>query len=96
MVTKEKLKGSILGLLGGNAIVSNITLEVPEKVNQYINTNGKELICSMVEKEISKICTILDIEQKDTRTEDLKMVLNSGNLMAVNFNLSQKIAKVLK
>ncbi|MBQ8750218.1 MAG: inositol monophosphatase [Alphaproteobacteria bacterium] len=39
---------------------------------------------------------VLDIEQKDTRTEDLKMVLNSGNLMAVNFNLSQKIAKVLK
>ena len=39
---------------------------------------------------------VLDIEQKDTRTEDLSMVLNSGNLMAVNFNLSQKIAKVLK
>ena len=39
---------------------------------------------------------VLDIEQKDTRTEDLPMVLNSGNLMAVNFNLSQKIAKVLK
>ena len=39
---------------------------------------------------------VLDIDQKDTRTEDLQMVLNSGNLMAVNFNLSQKIAKVLK
>lgn len=39
---------------------------------------------------------VLDMEQKDTRSEDVKMVLNSGNLMAVNFNLSQKIAKVLK
>ena len=39
---------------------------------------------------------VLDIEQKDTRTEDLSMVLNSGNLIGVNFNLSQKIAKVLK
>ena len=39
---------------------------------------------------------VLDIEQADTRTEDLPMLLNSGNLMAVNFNLSQKIAKVLK
>ena len=39
---------------------------------------------------------VLDMEQKDTRTEDLPMVLNSGNLMAVNFNLSQKIANVLK
>jgi fructose-1,6-bisphosphatase/inositol monophosphatase family enzyme len=38
----------------------------------------------------------LDIEQTDTRTEDLPMVLNSGNLMAVSFNLSQKIAKILK
>lgn len=39
---------------------------------------------------------VLDMEQADTRTEDLSMVLNSGNLMAVSFNLSQKIAKVLK
>ena len=39
---------------------------------------------------------VLDMEQKDTRSEDMQMVLNSGNLMAVNFNLSQKIAKVLK
>ncbi len=39
---------------------------------------------------------ILDMAQKDTRTEDLSMVLNSGNLMAVSFNLSQKIAKILK
>ena len=38
----------------------------------------------------------LDMEQTDTRTEDLPMVLNSGNLAAVNFNLSQKIAKILK
>jgi fructose-1,6-bisphosphatase/inositol monophosphatase family enzyme len=39
---------------------------------------------------------VLDMDQKDTRTEDMQMVLNSGNLMAVNFNLSQKIAKILK
>ncbi len=39
---------------------------------------------------------VLDMEQEDTRTEDLPMVLNSGNLMAVSFNLSQKIAKILK
>ena len=39
---------------------------------------------------------ILDMEQEDTRTEDLPKVLNSGNLMASSFNLSQKIAKILK
>lgn len=38
----------------------------------------------------------LEMEQVDTRTEDLLAVLNSGNLVAVSFNLSQKIAKVLK
>lgn len=38
----------------------------------------------------------LDIAQKDTRTEDLPTVFNSGNLIAVSFNLSQKIAKILK
>ncbi len=39
---------------------------------------------------------VLDMEQDDTRTENLAMVLNSGNLVGVNFNLSQKIAKVFK
>lgn len=39
---------------------------------------------------------VLDIEQEDTRTEDLPRVLNSGNLMAASFNLSQKIARILK
>jgi myo-inositol-1(or 4)-monophosphatase len=39
---------------------------------------------------------VLDMGQKDTRTEDLPAVLNSGDVMAVSFNLSQKIAKILK
>lgn len=38
----------------------------------------------------------LELEQADTRTEDLPAVLNSGDLVAVSFNLSQKVAKVLK
>ena len=39
---------------------------------------------------------VLETEQKDTRTEDLEAVFNSGNLIAVSFNLSQKIAKIVK
>ncbi len=39
---------------------------------------------------------VLDMAQEDTRTEDLPRVLNSGNLMAASFNMSQKIAKILK
>ena len=38
----------------------------------------------------------LSMEQADTRTEDLPKVLQTGQLMAVNFNLSQKIARILK
>lgn len=38
----------------------------------------------------------LEMSQTDTRSEVLVKVLQSGNLMAVNFNLSQKIAKILK
>ena len=38
----------------------------------------------------------LDMAQTDTRSEELPKVLNSGNLVAVSFNLSQKIAKILK
>jgi len=39
---------------------------------------------------------VLDINQADTRSEDINSVLNSGDLVAVNFNLSQKIASILK
>ncbi len=38
----------------------------------------------------------LSMEQADTRTENLPKVLQTGQLMAVNFNLSQKIARILK
>jgi myo-inositol-1(or 4)-monophosphatase len=39
---------------------------------------------------------ILDMQQSDTRSENVSAVLNSGDLVAVNFNLSQKIANILK
>ncbi len=39
---------------------------------------------------------ILDINQDDFRTVDLSLVLNSGNLIASNFALSQKITKIVE
>lgn len=39
---------------------------------------------------------ILDLDQADMRSEDLAAVFASGNLIASSFNLSQKIAKILK
>lgn len=51
---QEKLKGSILNLLGGKAIVSTISESAALKVNDYIKTNGNEIIGQMVNKEITK------------------------------------------
>lgn len=50
---KEKLKGSMLGMLGGNAIISSFIPSISEKINEYITTSGKELISNSVNKEIN-------------------------------------------
>lgn len=55
IASNEKLKGSILGLLGGKAILSAISENAGTKINEYINSNGKDLINKMVISEISKI-----------------------------------------
>ncbi len=52
--TNEKFKGSIVGFLGGRAISDTISREIKDKVNIYIEENGKEIIKGMVQKEIEK------------------------------------------
>lgn len=54
IAASEKLKGSMLGLFGGNAIVSSITSSVSVKLEEYIKENGQDLISGMVEKELNK------------------------------------------
>lgn len=51
---ENKLKGSLLGLFGGNSIVSSLTSNVSSALNDYISTNGELLIEDMVNKEITK------------------------------------------
>ena len=51
---KEKLKGSVLGIFGGNSIISSISETASLKVNDYINKNGKELIGDMVSNQLDK------------------------------------------
>ena len=60
---KEKIKGSFLGVLGGNAIISSISENASLKINDYIDKNGQNLINSMVSAEISKYTsyTVSDI-----------------------------------
>ena len=60
---KEKIKGSFLGVLGGNAIISSISENASLKINDYIDKNGQNLINNMVSAEISKYTsyTVSDI-----------------------------------
>lgn len=39
--------------------------------------------------------SVCDIDQKDKRTENLALVINSGNLMAVNSELGRKLGELL-
>ena len=40
--------------------------------------------------------SIRAVKQKDTRIENLSEVFKSGDLIAVNFNLNQKIFEIFK
>ena len=54
IAAKEKMKGSMLGFLGGNAIISSFTSAINKKLDEYIESNGQNIISEMVNKEITK------------------------------------------
>lgn len=54
LAAKEKFKGSLLGLLGGNAVVGTISRGANEKITEYINTEAEGKIREMVNTEITK------------------------------------------
>ncbi len=99
--TSYKLINNVISACGDVRVSGAVALDLAYlasgKIDAVIAPNAMQASIAagiLLVKEAGGM--VLDIEQKDTRSEDLKMVLNSGNLMAVNFNLSQKIAKVLK
>lgn len=51
---KEKIKGSILGIFGGNSIINSISETANVKVNNYIKKHGKDVIENMISSEITK------------------------------------------
>lgn len=57
IASKEKLKGSIIGIFGGNSIVSSITSSISTKLNEYIKDNGQTVIGELVDKELNKYMT---------------------------------------
>ena len=71
-IVSEKLKGSILGMLGGKSVMASFGPEIAEGINYYVDTNGKELISSIVTNEIIKI--------ENKKISDLSNDINKTNI----------------
>ncbi len=83
ITAKEKLKGSVLGILGGNSIVSSITSNISVKLNQYIKNEGQALISQMVEKEINTYTS------KQIKT--IFSNINNSTLTSIIINIYEEI-----
>ena len=81
----EKIKGSMLGMFGANAIVSKISKEVSNKINEYIDENGNEIISNMTNKEITKISNYKVSELM------LKVADSEINLAKISLKIYEKI-----
>ncbi|MBQ3409087.1 MAG: DUF445 family protein [Clostridia bacterium] len=51
LAASEKLKGSLIGIFGGNSIVSSVKAMAEAKTNEYIEQNGQRLITNMIDKK---------------------------------------------
>lgn len=92
---KEKLKGSMLGLLGGSAIVSSFVPSISEKINEYINSNGQELIFNAVEKEINKLSNT-SVSEICTKLSDSEIDFISVLMAIYEKIISEQISNLLK
>lgn len=54
LAIREKLKGSALGIFGGKTLISSISENASFKINEYIETEGENLIYELVSKELEK------------------------------------------
>lgn len=95
IAAREKLKGSIIGIFGGNSIISSISENAQTKVNDYIKTNGKEVISNMIDIEVSKYesMNISDISSlaKNSEIDLISIVINIYESLVTN-----KLPNVLK
>lgn len=73
---KEKIKGSALGIFGGKALISSISENASFKVNEYIETEGENLIYEMVSKELDKYTSYT--------TSDIYNSIESSNISIQN------------
>lgn len=55
LAAAEKLKGSLLGIFGGNSIVSSVKAMAVARTNEYIEQNGQRIITELIDKKTSDI-----------------------------------------
>lgn len=65
LAASEKLKGSLIGIFGGNSIVSSVKAMAEAKTNEYIEQNGQRIITNMIDKKTDNlldtpICVLTD------------------------------------
>lgn len=95
LAAKEKLQGSMLGFFGGNAIISSITSNVPQKVEQYLSNNGQTLISNMVQKEFDKY-TSKSIGELATSIANSNIDLLSIIMKIYEKIVTEKLSSLLK
>lgn len=101
MTDAQKLHASVLKKTGNLRISGSVALDLA-----YLSGGKFDASVSLANHPCSILAGILLIKeaggsiramgQKDIRVEDLAEVLNSGNLIATNFNLNQKIFEIFK
>lgn len=77
IAAKEKLKGSVFGIFGGNSLISSLKDNISNQLNDYIQNNGQVIISGMVENELIKYSntTIAEIFENFSSNIDIKHII---------------------
>ncbi len=95
IAAKEKLKGSMLGFFGGNSIIDSFIPAINEKLDEYIKTNGQELINDMVKKEIEKYSSF-SISELSTNLKSINFDFKEIIINAYEKLVDTKVSEFLK
>lgn len=95
IAAKDKLKGSMLGMLGGNAIISSFIPAISEKLDEYINSNGQELISNLVKKELNTLSN-KSVPELSARLSDSGIDFVSIIMNIYEKFITEQISNILK
>lgn len=91
----EKIKGSMIGMFGGNSLVAKISEESEKRINDYIDENGNELVSNIVNSEIEKVSntqvSTIMLKVSETEIDITQIILNIYEKIIL-----EKLADMLK